>query len=250
MITRIDRERILDIQNLHFSYGPIKALNNLSLHVNKGEIVALLGANGAGKTTLLQTISGLNNAASGEIIFKGESITKLPAEKIVQRHLIHVPEHRQVFSTMSVLDNLHLGAYHHYHKTKKKNVVQEIEKLFDVFPILDERKDQLAGTLSGGQQQMLAIARAIMSKPDLLLLDEPSLGLAPIIVKEVLELVKNLRDQYNTTVLLIEQNVFASLKISDRAYVIQHGEIVKEGSAQELLRDENVKEAFLGHAVG
>lgn len=250
MITRIDRERILDIQNLHFSYGPIKALNNLSLHVNKGEIVALLGANGAGKTTLLQTISGLNNAASGEIIFKGESITKFPAEKIVQRHLIHVPEHRQVFSTMSVLDNLHLGAYHHYQKTKKKNVVQEIEKLFDVFPILDERKDQLAGTLSGGQQQMLAIARAIMSKPDLLLLDEPSLGLAPIIVKEVLELVKNLRDQYNTTVLLIEQNVFASLKISDRAYVIQHGEIVKEGSAQELLRDENVKEAFLGHAVG
>lgn len=244
------KEKILEIKNLHFSYGPIKAVNNLSFHVNKGEIVALLGANGAGKTTLLQTISGLNSAASGEIIFKGENITRLPAEKIVQRHLIHVPEHRQVFSTMSVFDNLHLGAYHHYHKTKKKNVDKEIEKLFEIFPILEERKDQLAGTLSGGQQQMLAIARAIMSKPDLLLLDEPSLGLAPLIVKEVLELVKNLRDQYNTTVLLIEQNVFASLKIADRAYVMQHGEIVKEGSAQELLLDEKIKEAFLGHAVG
>ncbi|HHW36104.1 MAG TPA: ABC transporter ATP-binding protein [Bacillales bacterium] len=243
-------EKILEIKNLHFSYGPIKAVNNLSFHVNKGEIVALLGANGSGKTTLLQTISGLNSAASGEIIFKDENITRLAAEKIVQRHLIHVPEHRQVFSTMSVFDNLHLGAYHHYHQTKKKNVEKEIEKLFEIFPILEERKDQLAGTLSGGQQQMLAIARAIMSKPDLLLLDEPSLGLAPLIVKEVLELVKNLRDQYNTTVLLIEQNVFASLKISDRAYVMQHGEIVKEGSSLELLRDEKVKEAFLGHAVG
>lgn len=249
-MTRSDDEnRLLEIINLSFSYGPIRALNNLSFHVKKGEIVALLGANGAGKTTLLQTISGLHNGATGQIFFNGEDITKLSAERIVGRHLIHVPEHRQVFSTMSVIDNLHLGAYHHYHKTKRKNVVKEIEKLFEIFPILDERKEQLAGTLSGGQQQMLAIARAIMSKPKLLLLDEPSLGLAPIIVKEVLELVRDLRDQYQTTVLLIEQNVYASLKISDRAYVMQHGEIVKEGTAQALLQDENVKEAFLGHAV-
>ncbi|HHY72366.1 MAG TPA: ABC transporter ATP-binding protein [Bacillus bacterium] len=250
MIKRIDHDRLLEVKNLHFSYGPIKALNNVSFHVNKGEIVALLGANGAGKTTLLQTISGLYNAEAGEILFKGEAIHKLSAEKIVRRHLIHVPEHRQVFSTMSVIDNLHLGAFHHYHKTKRKNVNEEIQKLFEIFPILEERKNQLAGTLSGGQQQMLAIARAIMSKPELLLLDEPSLGLAPLIVKEVLELAKNLRDHYDTTVLLIEQNVFASLKISDRAYVMQHGEIVKEGRAKELLHDEKIKEAFLGHAVG
>ncbi|NSL50561.1 ABC transporter ATP-binding protein [Calidifontibacillus erzurumensis] len=242
--------RILEVKNLNFSYGPIKALNNLSFHVNKGEIVALLGANGAGKTTLLKTISGLQNAQSGTIYYKGEDITKLPAEQIVKRQLIHVPEHRQIFSTLSVIDNLHLGAYHHYSKTKRKNVVKEIEQLFEIFPILKERQNQLAGTLSGGQQQMLAIARAIMAKPDLLLLDEPSLGLAPIIVKEVLDLVKRLRDHYQTTVLLIEQNVFASLKISDRAYVMQHGTIINEGYAQDILRDENIKEAFLGHAVG
>lgn len=244
------KEKVLEINKLNFSYGPIRALNDLSLEVYKGEIVALLGANGAGKTTLVQTISGLHKPSSGEIIFKGENITKLPAEAIVKKHLIHVPEHRQVFATMTVLDNLYLGAYHHYGKLKRKKVEEEIEKVFSIFPILKERKEQLAGTLSGGQQQMLAIARAVMAKPDLLLLDEPSLGLAPLIVKEVLDLVKSLRDQYNTTILLIEQNVFASLKISDRAYVIQHGEIVKEGTAKQLLNDQEVKEAFLGHAVG
>lgn len=245
-----NNETVLKINNLNFSYGPIQALKDLSLEVKKGEIVALLGANGAGKTTLVQTISGLNKAASGEIIFKGEDITRVPAEQIVKKHLIHVPEHRQVFATMTVLENLHLGAYHHYGKLGRKKVEEEIERVFEIFPILKERKEQLAGTLSGGQQQMLAIARAIMGKPDLLLLDEPSLGLAPIIVQEVLQLVKSLRDEYNTTILLIEQNVFASLKISDRAYVIQHGEIIKEGTAKQLLNDQEVKEAFLGHAVG
>ncbi|WP_017753446.1 ABC transporter ATP-binding protein [Calidifontibacillus oryziterrae] len=245
----LNQNRLLEINNLSFSYGPIRALNHVTFHVNKGEIVAFLGANGAGKTTLLQTISGLHKAASGQIFFKGEDITRLPAEKIVSRHLIHVPEHRQVFATMSVVDNLYLGAFHHYSKTKRKNVDKDMTKVFEIFPILEERKHQLAGTLSGGQQQMLAIARAVMAKPELLLLDEPSLGLAPLIVKEVLTLVKKLRDDFNTTVLLIEQNVYASLKISDRAYVMQHGEIIKEGTAQELIQDEKVKEAFLGHAV-
>ena len=243
-------ETILEIKNLNFSYGPIRALNNLSLEVKKGEIVALLGANGAGKTTLVKTISGLNRAQSGQIIFKGEDITKLAAENIVKKHLILVPEHRQVFGTMTVLENMLLGAYHHFRKLGRKKVDEEIEKLFEIFPILKERQNQLAGTLSGGQQQMLAIARALMGKPELLLLDEPSLGLAPIIVQEVLGLVKSLRDEYGTTILLIEQNVYASLKISDRAYVIQHGEIVKEGTAEQLLNDPEVKEAFLGHAVG
>ncbi|MBA4537505.1 ABC transporter ATP-binding protein [Bacillus aquiflavi] len=247
MINR--KDSLLEIKGLSFSYGPIIALKKLSFHVNEGEIVALLGANGAGKSTLLKAISGLQNSSSGQIFFYGEDISALPAEQIVKRHLIHVPEHRQVFSTLSVIENMYLGAYHHFKKTKKKKIEKEIKKLFEIFPILEERKNQLAGTLSGGQQQMLAIARAIMAKPKLLLLDEPSLGLAPLLVKEVLELVKVLRDQYNTTILLIEQNVFASLKISDRAYVIQQGEIVKEGFSKELLNDEYVKEAFLGHAV-
>lgn len=245
-----NQEALLTVKDLNFSYGPIKALNGVNLQVKKGEIVALLGANGAGKTTLLQTISGLYEPSSGEISYKNETISSLSAEDIVSRRLIHVPEHRQVFGTMSVIDNLHLGAYHHYKKTGKKEVEQEIEKIFKFFPILKERKEQLAGTLSGGQQQMLAIARAIMAKPELLLLDEPSLGLAPLIVKEVLGIVRDLRDEFGTTVLLIEQNVMASLKIADRGYVISHGEIIKEGTSEELMKDKEVKEAFLGKSVG
>jgi branched-chain amino acid transport system ATP-binding protein len=243
-------ETVLDILNLHVSYGPIKALKGVSLHVNRGEIVVLLGANGAGKTTLLQTISGLLRSSDGKITYKGHEITQIEAEKIVKMNLIQVPEHRQVFGTLSVYDNLHLGAYHHYSKTGKKAILQEIDKVFEIFPILKERKDQLAGTLSGGQQQMLAIARGVMAKPEVLLLDEPSLGLAPIVANEVLQLIKKLRDEFGTTVLLIEQNVVASLKIADRGYVISHGEIVKENSSQALLNDKEVKEAYLGHNVG
>jgi branched-chain amino acid transport system ATP-binding protein len=243
-------ENVLHIENLHVSYGQIKALKGVSLHVNQGEIVVLLGANGAGKTTLLQTISGLLRSIEGKIAYKGQDITQAEAEKIVAMNLIQVPEHRQVFGTLSVLDNLHLGAYHHYSKTGKKAILAEIEKIFKIFPILKERKDQLAGTLSGGQQQMLAIARGVMAKPEVLLLDEPSLGLAPIVANEVLQLVKKLRDEFGTTVLLIEQNVVASLKIADRGYVISHGEIVKEDSSQALLNDKEVKEAYLGHNVG
>lgn len=240
---------ILEIKDISFSYGPILALNNVSFEVNKGEIVALLGANGAGKTSMLNNISGLLKPSSGQIIFKNEDITPLDAEKIVEKRLILVPEHRQVFSTLSVIDNLYLGAFHHYKKSGKKEVEREIEKVFELFPILRERKEQLGGTLSGGQQQMLAIARAIMAKPELLLLDEPSLGLAPLIVKEVLEYVKRLRNEFGVTVLLIEQNVSASLKIADRGYVMSHGSIIKHGDARNLLNDPEIKEAFLGHTV-
>lgn len=240
---------ILEIKGVSFSYGPIKALDNTSFEVNKGEIVALLGANGAGKTTMLNNISGLLKPSSGQIVFKNEDITLLEAEKIVEKRLILVPEHRQVFSTLSVIDNLYLGAFHHYKKSGKKEIDHDIEKVFELFPILKERKEQLGGTLSGGQQQMLAIARAIMAKPELLLLDEPSLGLAPLVVKEVLEYVKQLRNEYGVTVLLIEQNVSASLKIADRGYVMSHGSIIKQGDAKNLLNDHEVKEAFLGHTV-
>lgn len=240
---------VLEIKDVSFSYGPIKALDNISFEVNKGEIVALLGANGAGKTTVLNNISGLLKPTTGHIFFKNEEITKLEAEKIVEKRLILVPEHRQVFSTLTVIDNLYLGAFHHFKKTGKKEVDQDIEKVFELFPILKERKEQLGGTLSGGQQQMLAIARAIMAKPELLLLDEPSLGLAPLIVKEVLEYVKQLRDEFGVTVLLIEQNVSASLKIADRGYVMSHGSIIKQGESINLLNDPEIKEAFLGHTV-
>ena len=240
---------ILEIRDVSYSYGPIKALDHISFEVNKGEIVALLGANGAGKTTVLNNISGLLKPTAGQIFFKNEEITRLEAEKIVEKRLILVPEHRQVFSTLSVIDNLYLGAFHHYKKSGKKEIEHDIEKVFGLFPILKERKDQLGGTLSGGQQQMLAIARAIMSKPELLLLDEPSLGLAPLIVKEVLEYVKQLRDEFEVTVLLIEQNVSASLKIADRGYVMSHGSIIKQGDSINLLNDPEIKEAFLGHTV-
>ncbi|GAA0331012.1 ABC transporter ATP-binding protein [Bacillus carboniphilus] len=241
--------RMLEVRDVSFSYGPIQALKQVAFHVDKGEIVAMLGANGAGKTTLLKNISGLLKPSSGIIQFNGEDITPLEAEKIVQKKLIQVPEHRQVFSTMTVLDNLYLGAYHHYKSTGKKEIEEEVEKVFSLFPILKERKDQLGGTLSGGQQQMLAIARSIMAKPDLLLLDEPSLGLAPLIVKEVLQYVRNMRDEFGVTVLLIEQNVNASLKIADRGYVMAHGSIIKEGTSESLLNDTEVREAFLGHTL-
>ncbi|WP_243297960.1 ABC transporter ATP-binding protein [Bacillus litorisediminis] len=240
---------MLDVKNLSFNYGPIQALKDVSFQVNKGEIVTMLGANGAGKTTLLKTISGLQKPTQGLIFYNNEDITALPPEKIVQKRLIHVPEHRQVFSTLTVTDNLFLGAFHHYKKSGKKEIYNSVEKVFELFPILKERKDQLAGTLSGGQQQMLAIARALMAKPELLLLDEPSLGLAPLIVKEVLLYVKNLRDEFGVTVLLVEQNVNASLKIADRGYVMSQGSIVKEGTSAELLDDVEVREAFLGQTV-
>ncbi|ARF17639.1 ABC transporter ATP-binding protein [Sporosarcina sp. P3] len=245
----MSEQNLLNILDCSVSYGPIQALNRASLSVNQGEIVALLGANGAGKTTLLQTVSGLLRPTSGQIIYQGTDITGMEAEKIVGKHLIHVPEHRQIFSTMTVLDNLYLGAYHHRKTTNKQAVEENIKKVFELFPILRDRKDQMGGTMSGGQQQMLAIARGMMAEPDLLLLDEPTLGLAPLVAKDVLELVGDLRKQFGTTILLIEQNLHASLRIADRGYVISHGEIIKSGSSRELLNDPEVKEAYLGHTV-
>lgn len=240
---------ILHIEDLHVSYGPIKALKGVNIAVQPGEIVALLGANGAGKTTLLRTISGLYTPDGGKIYFENEDITNKDPTFIVRKKVIHVPEHRQVFGTLTVLDNLYLGAYHHYRRSEKRKIMEDLEKIFSLFPILKERKDQLAGTLSGGQQQMLAIARGVMAKPKLILLDEPTLGLAPIVAKEVLNMIRELNRTFGTTVLLIEQNVFASLKIAHRGYVIANGNIVKEGTAYQLLQDEGVKEAYLGHAV-
>lgn len=243
------KEAVLSVDGLEVFYGPIQALKNVSLDVYEGEIVALLGANGGGKTTLLQSITGLVDIRSGSVHHNGENITGLNTEKIVSKHIALVPEHRQIFGTLSVLDNLHLGAYHHYRKSSKEEKEKDIKTIFELFPILEERKDQLAGTLSGGQQQMVAIARAMMSKPDILLLDEPTLGLAPIIVREVLDLVVELNKTLGTTVLLIEQNVIASLQIAKRAYVISNGVIVKEGTSNELLNDDEVKEAYLGHSI-
>ncbi|WP_026673135.1 ABC transporter ATP-binding protein [Alkalihalobacterium bogoriense] len=245
----MEDEVVLEVQHLCVSYGPIQALRNVSFHVNKGEIVALLGANGAGKTTLLKAISGLLKPTDGKVLYKQEDITGVEAEKIVTKHIVHVPEHRQIFSTLSVRDNLYLGAYHHFRKTKKQRIEDKLKTIYRLFPILEERKHQLGGTLSGGQQQMLAIARGVMAEPDILLLDEPTLGLAPIVAKEVLELVLELRTEFGTTVLLIEQNVVSSLQIANRGYVISHGEIVKTGSAVDLLHDKEIKEAYLGHSV-
>lgn len=242
-------EPILSAKDIEVYYGPIKALNRVNLEVNKGEIVALIGANGGGKTTLLKAITGLVRMHSGVVIHKGENISNWTTEKIVKRHISHVPEHRQIFKTLSVLDNLHLGAYHHYKKLSKKTIKEEIDKMFSIFPILKERQEQLAGTLSGGQQQMVAIARAMMAKPDVLLLDEPTLGLAPIVVKEVLQLIDELNKKFGTTVLLIEQNVVASLQIASRGYVISNGDIVKQGLSNELINDPEVREAFLGQSL-
>lgn len=239
----------LTVENVSVFYGPIQALKGVSLHVKEGEIVALLGANGGGKTTLLQAISGLVRIKEGSVYHFDKKINGMETEKIVAQHIAHVPEHRQIFGTLTVFENLQLGAYHHYRKTSKAERDKDLETIFELFPILKERQDQLGGTLSGGQQQMLAIARAMMSKPDLLLLDEPTLGLAPIVVREVLDLVNRLNKQFGTTVLLIEQNVVASLKIADRAYVISNGVIVKEGLSKDLLNDQEVKEAYLGHNI-
>lgn len=245
----MSEQKLLEVLDCSVSYGPIQALNGVSMSVNQGEIVALLGANGAGKTTLLQTMSGLLRPTSGQIIYQGSDITGMEAERIVEKHLIHVPEHRQIFSTMTVLDNLYLGAYHHRKITNKQAIEENVKKVFELFPILSDRKDQMGGTMSGGQQQMLAIARGMMAEPDLLLLDEPTLGLAPLVAKDVLELVGDLRKQFGTTILLIEQNLHASLRVADRGYVISHGEIIKSGGSRELLNDSEVKEAYLGHTV-
>jgi branched-chain amino acid transport system ATP-binding protein len=236
---------LLQLRSVTAYYGHLQALKAVSLHVNEGEIVALLGANGAGKTTTLAVISGIVRARSGSIIFAEEPIERRPAEDIVGRGLVQIPEGRQIFADMTVRDNLIVGAYRRYRQRNGRDVRTDIDRMVDLFPILGERLNAPAGSLSGGQQQMLAIARALMARPQMLLLDEPSLGLAPNLVTEVMSIIRRLGDG-GTTVLLVEQNALASLRIADRGYVMATGQTVLEGSSEELLRDREVRRAYLG----
>jgi len=236
---------MLRIKNLHAYYGRIKALDNVSLHVQPGEIVSLIGANGAGKTTLLNTISGLIRCAQGEVYFEDRKINRLAPEKIVAAGISQVPEGRQIFGPLTALENLQLGAYLRFRKKEKKSIERDLDRVFQLFPRLKERSKQLAGTLSGGEQQMLAIGRALMAQPKLLLLDEPSMGLAPLVVKDIMNTVSALRDT-GVTMLMVEQNARASLGISDRGYVLETGRVVLQGSSDELMNDSDVKRAYLG----
>jgi len=236
---------MLKIKNLESGYGNLKVLRKVSMHVNPGEIVTLIGANGAGKTTLLHSISGLLKARSGEILFDKQDLMRSTAEKIVFMGCSLVPEGRQVFSTMTVRENLLLGAYVQYRKNQKEPVKQDLKKMYDLFPRLKEREKQLAGTLSGGEQQMLAIARALMAGPKLLMMDEPSMGLAPLIVKDIFNIIVKLRKEGNT-VLLVEQNAKAALGIADRGYVLETGRIILQGPADDLLSNKDVQRAYLG----
>lgn len=233
-------ERLLEVKDLHVSYGAINAIKGIDLYVNRGEVVTILGANGAGKTTTLRTISGLLKPISGEIVFDGNAITQLPAHEIVSLGMSHSPEGRRVFGTLSVEENLMMGAY-----TLKKYDTKTLEWIYEILPRLKERQKQLAGTLSGGEQQMLAIGRAIMSKPKLLILDEPSLGLAPVLVKVIFKAIKQIASS-GVTVLLVEQNAKAALKLADRGYVLELGKITHTGSSEELLNSEVIQEAYLG----
>jgi branched-chain amino acid transport system ATP-binding protein len=233
---------LLEVRNLSVQYGAFKALDDISLKVPQGSIVSIVGANGAGKTTLIKTISGLLKPKAGSIAFKGQDLTKIQAHKIVHLGVVQIPEGRKLFPDMTVMDNLICGATH---PNAKKLRDQSLNTALQLFPKLNERKNQLAKSLSGGEQQMLAIARGLMSAPTLLMLDEPSLGLAPIIVKQIFQIIKTLNSN-GLTILLVEQNVYQSLMISDYAYVLETGKITLEGSARELLKNQAVKEAYLG----
>ena len=232
----------LKINNLTVSYGSIKALKGIDIEVPEGRVIALLGANGAGKTTTLKTLSGIVDSQSGSINFYGKDITKLSPEKITSLGIVQSPEGRQVFSDITVEENLRIGAFT---VKSKKEISKNFDRVYKYFTILQERKKQLAGTLSGGEQQMLAIARALMASPKVLLLDEPSLGLAPLIVKNIFEIVKEINSE-GTTVLIIEQNALQTLKIADYAYVLEVGEISMKGKASELIQDKRLLEAYLG----
>lgn len=236
---------MLEVKNVSTYYGHIQALKEVSLLVNDGEIVSLIGANGAGKTTLLNTVSGIVPPRQGQILLNGKDVTRLSAEKIVGQGISQVPERRQIFADLTVRDNLTLGAFLRLRRGERTAVAQDIERVYDLFPILKERQTQPAGTLSGGEQQMLAIGRGLMAQPKVLLLDEPSLGLAPLLVKEILDVLCNLREM-GTTILLVEQNARAALEISDRAYVLETGVVVLSGDAQELIANKEVQKAYLG----
>lgn len=233
---------MLKVNDINISYGAIHAIHDLSLEVNSGEIVTLIGANGAGKTSTLRAISGLNTIKSGEISYDGQLISNIGAHKIVAHGISQVPEGRRVFGDQTIEENLLLGAYL---RKSKSEIKESMEEVFTLFPRVKERRKQLAGTMSGGEQQMLAIGRALMAKPKLLLLDEPSMGLAPIVVEEIFEIIKNIR-KTGTTILLVEQNANAALQIADRGYVLETGSVVLNGLAQDLLHDDSVRKAYLG----
>ncbi|OMH40778.1 ABC transporter ATP-binding protein [Desulfurobacterium indicum] len=234
---------MLEVRNINTFYGNIQALHNVSLKVNEGEIVTLIGANGAGKTTTLMSICGVVPPRSGEIIFNSEPIHRLPPHKIVAKGIVQVPEGRMIFPELTVMENLDMGAYL---RKDKEGIKKDLEYIFELFPRLAERKNQLGGTLSGGEQQMLAISRALMARPKLLLLDEPSLGLAPLIIKQIFEIIVKINREHKTTILLVEQNAHQALRIADRAYVMESGRITMEDKAENLLNNEKVKKAYLG----
>ncbi len=233
---------LLEVKDLEVNYGVIRALKGISFHVDEGEIVSLIGANGAGKTTTLHTVTGLLHPVSGSILYKGKELTRVPAHKIVSMGLVHVPEGRRIFQNLSVYDNLVMGSYSQKNKAK---TAENMKLVFELFPRLCERKKQMAGTLSGGEQQMLAMGRALLSDPEMVVLDEPSMGLSPLLVSEVFEIVKTFRDN-GKTVLLVEQNAKKAMSVSDRVYVLETGAIIKDGKASDLINDESIKKAYLG----
>lgn len=233
---------MLEVRDLSVYFGVIQAIKNISFDVDAGEVVALIGANGAGKTTTLHTVTGLLPAASGTITLDGKDLSKVPAHKIVSMGMAHVPEGRRVFASLSVYDNLKMGAFT---RKDKKEIEASLEMVFEAFPRLKERSTQVAGTLSGGEQQMLAMGRALMSKPRIILMDEPSMGLSPLYVTEIFEIIKKIKRE-GTTVLLVEQNANMALQVADRAYVLETGRIIMDGKASDLMNDERVRKAYLG----
>ena len=233
---------MLEIKDLEVFYGMIQAIKGVSFEVNEGEVIALIGANGAGKTTILHTITGLLDARGGSVVFDGTDITKVPAHRIVSMGMAHVPEGRRVFANLSVYQNLKMGAYT---RKDKQEIEDTLNMVYDRFPRLKERQNQMAGTVSGGEQQMLAMGRALMSRPRIILMDEPSMGLSPIFVNEIFDIIKEVSAS-GTTVLLVEQNAKKALSISDRAYVLETGKIVLDGKADDLLNNDSIKKAYLG----
>lgn len=233
---------MLEVKDLSVYYGVIQALKGISFSVNEGEVIALIGANGAGKTTTLHTLTGILPARTGSIVFEGTELTKTPAHKIVKMGIAHVPEGRRIFQQLTVLDNLKLGAFT---RNDKDGIAEDMEKIYKRFPRLEERKTQIAGTLSGGEQQMLAMGRALMSRPKMVVMDEPSMGLSPILVSEIFDIIESIRKD-GTTVLLVEQNAKKALSIADRAYVLETGRITLSGKASDLINDEKVRKAYLG----
>jgi branched-chain amino acid transport system ATP-binding protein len=236
---------MLTIDALSAAYGSIRVLKEVSLKVPAGKVVSIIGANGAGKSTLLKSISGLIKSSTGRILYKDKNIAGMPASRIVGLGISQVPEGRQIFTHLTVRDNINLGAYHYFKRRNRPEIKERMERVYEMFPILEKRSKQIAGTLSGGEQQMLAIGRALMGRPELLLLDEPSMGIAPLIVREIFNVIKQL-NQSGTTVLLVEQNAQAALKVAHHSYVLERGEIVLEGLAAELLDNPKVKEHYLG----